>query len=81
MPEEAGGRPEMTLNKKAMTAFSWGQWNCVGKQFALQELRILFAHTVWEYDIKFAPGETGQGMEDESMDCSVMKAAVLDVFA
>lgn len=79
MPEEAGGRPEMTLNRKGMTAFSWGQWNCVGKQFALQELRILFAHTVWNYDLKFAPGETGKRIEDESKDFIIMKAAPLNV--
>lgn len=79
MPKEAGGRPEMTLNRKGMTAFSWGQWNCVGKQFALQELRILFSHTVWNYDLKFAPGETGKRIEDESKDYIIMKAAPLNV--
>lgn len=40
-------------------------------------LRVVIAHTVWNYDFEFAPGEDGHGILDKSRNQIIMKAGPL----
>lgn len=51
----------------------------MGKQFALMELRMVLANTVWNYDFEFAPNEDGRTIETETLDLIILKAARLDL--
>ena len=48
--------------------FKSGPWSCVGKQLALIELRTVVALLVTELDVKFATGEDGSALLNESKD-------------
>lgn len=51
----------------------------MGKQVALMELRMTTALLVTEFDIRFAPGENGQRLLNESKDFFTMSIADLDL--
>jgi cytochrome P450 family 628 len=56
-----------------------GPYNCVGKQLALLEARMVLAHTVWNYEMEFAPGENGSRIINETIDIVILKAGQLDL--
>jgi cytochrome P450 len=41
----------------------YGPYHCPGKQFAMQEMRILLATIIRKYDMKLAPGFDAQAFE------------------
>jgi cytochrome P450 len=41
---------------------------CVGKQLALMEMRLVIAHIALEFDLAFAPGETGEAFDRDAKD-------------
>jgi hypothetical protein len=43
------------------------------------ELRYLLTYIVWNYEFRYAPGETGRSMDEESVDLVILKAGKLDV--
>lgn len=51
----------------------------MGKQVALMELRMTTALLVTEFDIRFAPGENGQRLLNESKDFFTMSIADLQL--
>ncbi|KAI9020328.1 cytochrome P450 [Hyaloraphidium curvatum] len=53
--EEAGPGPR-TVYKDAFFPFSMGSRDCVGKNFAMQEMRIMIANFVANYDFRLAEG-------------------------
>ncbi|KAL2820248.1 cytochrome P450 [Aspergillus cavernicola] len=59
IPERFSTRPELIKHKDAFVPFSTGPFNCVGKNLALMEIRLLTAHLVTKFDVAFAPGEDG----------------------
>ncbi|KAH8821374.1 cytochrome P450 [Xylogone sp. PMI_703] len=77
IPERWTTRPELVIDKKAFAPFLLGPFSCVGKQLALMELRMVLAETIWNYDVCFAPGEDGRGIEEKSMDLVINKPAPL----
>ncbi|KAI8626135.1 cytochrome P450 monooxygenase-like protein [Xylariaceae sp. FL1651] len=79
IPERWTTRPELVLNKKAFCPFSLGRFSCIGKNLALNELRTVISKTVLEFDIAFAPGETGQTLLEESKDIFTMALAKLEL--
>ncbi|KAI2642480.1 cytochrome P450 monooxygenase-like protein [Xylaria nigripes] len=79
IPERWTTRSELVLNKKAFCAFSMGRFACIGKNLALNELRTVISKTVLEFDIAFAPGETGLPVLEESKDIFTMSLARLDL--
>ncbi|KAE8154452.1 cytochrome P450 [Aspergillus avenaceus] len=48
--------------------FSFGPYSCPGKNLALLMLRMTVSILVQEYDIAFAPGETGEAFEKGTLD-------------
>lgn len=51
----------------------------IGKNLALNELRTVIAKAVLEFDIAFAPGETGKSLLTESKDIFTMALAKLEL--
>ncbi|KAL2870494.1 cytochrome P450 [Aspergillus lucknowensis] len=57
VPERWFSIPEMVIRKEAFIPFSRGPYSCVGKPFAMMELRLLLATIVREFDLEFPSGE------------------------
>lgn len=79
IPERWYIQKDLVIREKAMVAFNWGQWNCVGKQMALIELRVLIAHLVHGFEIEFASKDEQRRMEEECKDYVIMKCPPLHV--
>jgi cytochrome P450 len=58
----------MVKDKRAFIPFSTGIFGCVGKNLALMELRMVLARVALNFDVQFAEGEDGRGLEEESKD-------------
>lgn len=43
-------------NHAAMNAFSFGPRNCLGKNLAYAEMRVIMAKVVWHFDLELEPG-------------------------
>jgi tryprostatin B 6-hydroxylase len=54
-----------------------GTYSCVGKQLALLSLRTVVARLVQHFDIKFADGETGEGLLRDTRDVFTLEIAPL----
>ena len=52
LPEPAG----FVHNPNALLAFSWGPANCVGKNLALLEMRMIVCGIVQRFDLRFEDG-------------------------
>ncbi|KAI1288550.1 cytochrome P450 monooxygenase-like protein [Xylaria venustula] len=79
IPERWTTRPELILNRKAFTPFSQGRFACIGRNLALNELRAVISKAVLEFDIAFAPGETGRALLEDSKDIFTMSLAKLEL--
>jgi hypothetical protein len=49
----------------------------IGKQLALNELRAAISKMVLEFDVEFAPGETGRALLEDSKDVFTLSNADL----
>ena len=56
-----------------------GRYNCVGKQLAMMEMRLVIALTLWKYDFALAPGEDGKGIFDDTLDLMILKPGKLNL--
>lgn len=45
-----------------------GAFGCVGKALAYMEIRVVLAKLVTQFDIAFAPKETGQNLIEKTED-------------
>ncbi|KAI0532394.1 cytochrome P450 monooxygenase-like protein [Xylaria digitata] len=79
IPERWTTRPELIRNKKAFCPFSQGRFACIGRNLALNELRAVISKSVLEFDISFAPGETGRALLEDSKDIFTMSLAKLEL--
>jgi len=77
IPERWTTSPELLKNKAAFIPFSTGAYSCVGKQLALLSLRTVVARLVQHFDIKFADGETGEGLLRDTRDVFTLEIAPL----
>ncbi|KAJ3564856.1 hypothetical protein NPX13_g7701 [Xylaria arbuscula] len=75
IPERWTTRPELIRNKKAFCPFSQGRFACIGRNLALNELRVVISKAVLEFDMCFAPGETGRALMEDSKDIFTMSLA------
>ncbi|KAL0954060.1 hypothetical protein HGRIS_005210 [Hohenbuehelia grisea] len=53
---EGGLGPDSRCRRSAVMSFSFGTFSCLGKALAYQQLRLIVAHLVVHYDMKFASG-------------------------
>ncbi|KAK7420612.1 hypothetical protein QQZ08_010304 [Neonectria magnoliae] len=55
VPDRWLGDPEFSSDRRdCMNAFSFGPRNCIGKNLAYAELRMILARVMWNFDIKLA---------------------------
>ena len=57
IPERWITRPELIKDKRAWLAFGHGPAGCVGKYFAMMELKVFLAKVIFAFDIQFASSE------------------------
>jgi cytochrome P450 len=65
--------------KDAFAPFSLGQWGCIGKQLAYQEMRCVLALLVLSFRWRFADGEDGRGFEVGTVDKFTLEVGELRV--
>jgi cytochrome P450 len=76
---KASSAQRYTADKHAFMPFGSGPYNCVGQKLAMLEMRTVAANMVRTFDIQFADGEDGSGMEKGTMDCFTLCVGTLDV--
>ncbi|KAF5007928.1 hypothetical protein FDECE_5844 [Fusarium decemcellulare] len=78
--------PERWLNdprfendaKRAMQAFSMGPRECIGKNLAYAEMRLILARLIWNFDIRLAADSLG--WEDKSESYLLWQKGPVNVF-
>ncbi|KAL4999791.1 cytochrome P450 [Aspergillus recurvatus] len=55
-------------HEEAFFSFLLGRYGCVGKQLALMEMRLVIARIALEFDLAFAPGDTGEAFDRGAKD-------------
>jgi cytochrome P450 family 628 len=68
VPERWTTEPELVLRPDAYIPFYTGAYGCAGKQLALMEVLLVMTQLVREFDISFAPQETGEKLVKEMKD-------------
>lgn len=68
-----------TADRRAFMPFGNGPYSCVGQKLAMVEMRTVAANIVRTFEIRFADGEDGSGMEKGTMDCFTLCVGTLDV--
>ncbi|KAI0751746.1 high nitrogen upregulated cytochrome P450 monooxygenase 2 [Daedaleopsis nitida] len=66
-------------NAAAFVPFSFGPNNCVGKNLALQEMRMLVSHIMQRFDLRFADGWDAREYEDGLQDWFTIQKPALRV--
>ncbi|KAL5489841.1 hypothetical protein ACEPAI_4673 [Sanghuangporus weigelae] len=70
---------KFTTNAAAFIPFSAGRANCVGKNLALMEMRMVVATIVQKFDMRFAEGYDPLKWEEDLKEFFVMKVGKLPV--
>ncbi|KAL1980003.1 hypothetical protein VTN96DRAFT_4825 [Rasamsonia emersonii] len=69
VPERWGERrEEMGTDSAPFLPFSLGPYSCPGKNLAMMSLRIAISCIAQQFDISFAPGESGEGFDKGALD-------------
>jgi len=75
-----GSSEENTIhNQAAFIPFAFGPANCVGKHFAMIEMRMVIASLMQKFDVRFAEGYDPAEWEANLEDFFVMKKGPLPV--
>ncbi|KAL4738341.1 cytochrome P450 [Aspergillus similis] len=61
-------KDNLIKHEEAFFPFQLGRYGCVGKQLALMEMRLVIARIALEFDLAFAPGETGEAFDRDAKD-------------
>jgi cytochrome P450 len=68
IPERWTDRPELVKDRRAFSPFGHGVHSCVGKQLALNEMRLMVASVVGHFDIELGDSYDDEVFEREWMD-------------
>ncbi|KAH8812452.1 putative benzoate 4-monooxygenase cytochrome P450 [Xylogone sp. PMI_703] len=69
IPERYGERKkEMETEGTPYFPFSLGPYSCPGKNLAYMTLRIALSRVAQQFDLTFAPGETGKKFDEDALD-------------
>ncbi|PYI04296.1 L-ornithine-N5-monooxygenase [Aspergillus sclerotiicarbonarius CBS 121057] len=79
IPERWYQQPELINDESAFAPFSIGAYNCIGKPFALQNLRTTVAQLVMTFDVQFAPGYEAEKFVATSKDNFTLNFGNLDL--
>lgn len=77
IPERwTGERPELLtdLSWKAYIPFGYGVHSCVGKNLALNELRLVIARLVREFDVSFGESYDDEEFKRETKDYIILES-------
>ena len=66
-------------NTSAFIPFSMGHANCVGKNLALAEIRVVVALLIQKFDMRFVAGYDPARWEKEMVDYMLLKLGKLPV--
>lgn len=66
-------------NSSAFIPFSFGPANCIGKQLAYREIRLLVATLLKRYDFQFAEGYEPEKYIEELKDDTILVKGELPV--
>ncbi|KAK3306248.1 cytochrome P450 [Chaetomium strumarium] len=79
VPERWLGDPRFAGDtKEARQPFSYGPRNCIGKNLAYAEMRLILARVVWAFDIKLA--EDAKGWDERSKMYLLWEKGPVNVF-
>ncbi|PLB48501.1 putative cytochrome P450 [Aspergillus steynii IBT 23096] len=80
IPERWLDRKEKLItDEEAFFPFQLGRYGCVGKQFALMQLRSVIARIAIEFNLSFADGEDGVSFDRDSKDTFTMTVGPLNL--
>ncbi|KAL8786743.1 MAG: hypothetical protein Q9195_008077 [Heterodermia aff. obscurata] len=68
IPERWYSKPEMVKDRRAHVPFSVGKSNCIGKNLALMDIKLVIASILKKYHIHFDPREDGHRVFTELQD-------------
>lgn len=69
VPERFGEkRVEMETDGAPFIPFALGAYQCPGKNLAMISMRIVLSRIAQQFDVSFAPGETGDEFDKEALD-------------
>ncbi|KAF7333641.1 hypothetical protein MSAN_02407100 [Mycena sanguinolenta] len=71
--------PEFVTNDDAFIPFSMGPANCVGKNLAMLEIRMVVAHIMQAFELQFSDGYDTQRWEEDMKDYFVMQKGSLPI--
>lgn len=81
VPERWYRHPEMIRDKRAFQPFGLGRRQCVGKNLALTQIRLLTAALLLKFKVSFAPGENGQAfLRDLKLQVTAQAGKVQVIF-
>lgn len=75
----AGQQQQFTHNADAFIPFSYGAANCVGKNLALLEMRMVICLCMQKFEMRFAQGWDAKRWEDNLEDTFVASMGPLPV--
>ncbi|KAG6845405.1 hypothetical protein H0H87_009752 [Tephrocybe sp. NHM501043] len=78
-PELFRNRNDIVHNVSAFIPFSYGPADCIGKRFAMQELRVITYAILQRFSLDFATGYDRRSWEAEMCDYFVIRKAKLPV--
>jgi cytochrome P450 family 628 len=70
-------RRDLMLDRRAFIPFGYGVHSCVGKQLALNEMRLVLAKVVKEFDILKGESYDEEKFKEEWMDYAVLKIGAM----
>ena len=74
-------KEKLVHNSNAFIPFSFGPANCVGKNLALQEMRMVICHIMQTLELRFPEGYDPMEWDRQLEDRLVMKIGSLPVIA
>ncbi|TFK74247.1 cytochrome P450 [Pluteus cervinus] len=78
-PQVFSDEAQIVHETSAFLPFSTGPMDCIGKRFAVQELRLVVARLIREFDMEFAEGFDPRVSEDQMKDFFVTSLGSLPV--
>lgn len=56
LPEEQGSEEFRKDQRSSLQPFSYGPRNCIGRNLAYAEMRLMLTRALWDFDFELAPG-------------------------
>lgn len=70
---------EWIHDRRAFIPFSYGSYKCIGNNLAMMEMRAATTNLVYKFDMKAAPGEKFDALENKTRDTFALTSGKLEV--